>query len=194
MAESTPEQRAKRAAYMREWRLRPENHERVKAGQRAKYHRNREANKARAKSYYWANRDASIAAARQWEIEHPEQAAVRKQAWAEANRDKANEAYRRWRERNPEVARLRQRAYAARRRVRESASVFAITDKDLRRLTRNGCAYCGGEATEMDHLIPVARGGRHAVGNLVGACRSCNAKKNHRLLTEWRLGRVVSRA
>lgn len=35
------------------------------------------------------------------------------------------------------------------------------------------CHWCGGRATTVDHLIPVARGGRHA-GNLVPACEHCN--------------------
>ena len=42
------------------------------------------------------------------------------------------------------------------------------------------CHYCGRRpATTADHVVSVARGGGH-VGNLVPACRSCNASKGAR--------------
>lgn len=42
-----------------------------------------------------------------------------------------------------------------------------------------GCAWCGarGVKLEVDHIIPIARGGKHHVSNVVFACRSCNSKK-----------------
>jgi 5-methylcytosine-specific restriction endonuclease McrA len=40
------------------------------------------------------------------------------------------------------------------------------------------CHYCGGVANEVDHVIPVSRGGGHRTSNLVAACKACNAKKN----------------
>lgn len=46
----------------------------------------------------------------------------------------------------------------------------------------------------MDHVVPVSRGGWHAIGNILPACRSCNAKKQRRTIAEWRLGRVIPRA
>ncbi len=40
------------------------------------------------------------------------------------------------------------------------------------------CAYgCGREATQQEHVIPIARGGQHSPGNLVPACWPCNAAK-----------------
>jgi hypothetical protein len=44
------------------------------------------------------------------------------------------------------------------------------------------CQYCGAEITnaadyEVDHIIPVSRGGKENYLNLVTACRSCNQKK-----------------
>jgi 5-methylcytosine-specific restriction endonuclease McrA len=51
------------------------------------------------------------------------------------------------------------------------------------------CYYCGerfraGELT-MDHLIPLARGGRSVHANIVPACKECNSKKKYLLPTEW---------
>ncbi len=36
----------------------------------------------------------------------------------------------------------------------------------------------------MDHVVPIIRGGRSTKGNVVPACKSCNAKKKHRLAWE----------
>lgn len=44
----------------------------------------------------------------------------------------------------------------------------------------NSCAYCGtqSERLEIDHYIPLSKGGTHTQDNVVPACRSCNAKKH----------------
>jgi 5-methylcytosine-specific restriction endonuclease McrA len=35
-------------------------------------------------------------------------------------------------------------------------------------------------------VIPIARGGKHSIGNLVVACKPCNSQKNKRTIQEWR--------
>jgi len=51
------------------------------------------------------------------------------------------------------------------------------------------CYYCGEKfkAMEltMDHLVPIVRGGRSALGNIVPACKECNNKKKYLLPAEW---------
>jgi hypothetical protein len=39
------------------------------------------------------------------------------------------------------------------------------------------CAYCGREATTVDHIIPVSLGGDAHPSNLVAACVPCNSSK-----------------
>jgi len=50
-----------------------------------------------------------------------------------------------------------------------------------------GCAYCGnaGDALQKDCLLPISRGGRYTLSNVVPACRSCNASKCNTELTTW---------
>jgi hypothetical protein len=56
------------------------------------------------------------------------------------------------------------------------------------------CTYCGsGENLQCDHIIPRARGGMDVLENLTTACRSCNASKRDRLLSEWRARDAASR-
>lgn len=50
-----------------------------------------------------------------------------------------------------------------------------------------GCAYCGatGGSLQRDCVLPVARGGRYTLANVVPACRSCNASKGSHEVTSW---------
>ena len=70
------------------------------------------------------------------------------------------------------VARERKKA----RELKKSAWWQAILQKGV-------CHYCGekfppGELT-MDHIVPVARGGRSVKGNIVPCCKDCNSEKKY---------------
>ena len=40
------------------------------------------------------------------------------------------------------------------------------------------CYYCGDEATQADHVIPIASGGDPmSLDNLVASCKKCNLRK-----------------
>ena len=51
------------------------------------------------------------------------------------------------------------------------------------------CHYCKEQfppkELTMDHIIPVARGGRSEKFNLVPCCKECNTKKRQMLPSEW---------
>ena len=50
-----------------------------------------------------------------------------------------------------------------------------------------GCAYCGSTdgPLQRDCVLPISRGGRYTVTNVVPACRSCNASKCNDEVTGW---------
>lgn len=86
------------------------------------------------------------------------------------------------------------RARAARRRTRR----VAAADNDLTTTQWasicamwGGCAYCGAaeasltSALQKDCVQPISRGGRYTLGNVVPACRSCNASKSNDEVTGW---------
>ena len=59
-------------------------------------------------------------------------------------------------------------------------------------LHRDGwqCRYCHKPSTEknkleLDHAVPVSRGGPSVVGNLVAACRRCNRKKGNQSVEDF---------
>lgn len=49
------------------------------------------------------------------------------------------------------------------------------------------CHYCGTDVGpfEVDHVIPLSRGGTSDPGNLVVACRKCNQSKRDKTPAEW---------
>ena len=50
-----------------------------------------------------------------------------------------------------------------------------------------GCAYCGADvaALQKDTMLPISRGGRYTLANVVPACGSCNASKCNLEVTTW---------
>jgi 5-methylcytosine-specific restriction endonuclease McrA len=50
-----------------------------------------------------------------------------------------------------------------------------------------GCAYCGarGVPLQRDCVLPISRGGRYTLDNVVPACRSCNTSKCNDEVTTW---------
>lgn len=77
----------------------------------------------------------------------------------------------------------------------ESQSTREPISLVMRRLIfeRDGevCRYCADTSGpfELDHVIPVSRGGRNKIDNLVVACRTCNRRKSDRTPDEmgWEL-------
>lgn len=58
-----------------------------------------------------------------------------------------------------------------------------------RRCAKGVCHWCEqpvkpAELT-MDHVVPVARGGKSTKGNVVPCCKTCNTKKKQLLPMEW---------
>jgi len=99
-----------------------------------------------------------------------------------------------WRKRHPEVIRAN---LMKRRALKASRDARSVSERDLLRLiARYGgkCAYCGLEDySHIDHIVPLSKGGRHALGNLLPACAYCNLSKHARLLADWRYTRGSDR-
>lgn len=50
-----------------------------------------------------------------------------------------------------------------------------------------GCAYCGVTVSRLqkDCMLPISRGGRYTIMNVVPACGPCNASKCNDEVTAW---------
>lgn len=154
------------------------------------------------KARYDANPEAARARSKRWRLENPEAVKEIKargrdrhiqynRQWYRENTERAAEAQRIYRASN----RSKARSIVANRRARiKNNGYFAISDKEWERLYSSCCVYCGSkDEIQADHVIPVSRGGRHSIGNLVPACRICNVSKNDRTIMEWRLNKSSPR-
>lgn len=85
--------------------------------------------------------------------------------------------------------RSRKARYARRRTRRMARADNDLTDAQWVVLKEawGGCAYCGatGGAMQKDCVLPLSRGGRYTIDNIVPACRSCNASKCNAEVTSW---------
>lgn len=52
------------------------------------------------------------------------------------------------------------------------------------------CYWCGMDATTVDHIVPVAKGGTDDQENLVAACKKCNFSKQDKLPDEFVLSKA----
>ena len=75
------------------------------------------------------------------------------------------------------------------RREKAKARALRKTRWWQQKIGKGECHYCGkkvppGELT-MDHLLPLARGGRSVKNNIVACCKLCNTHKKSMLPLEW---------
>ena len=79
-----------------------------------------------------------------------------------------------------------------RRRMTVAAASNPELVAHMARLYQMPCTYCGAtENIEIDHVVPLARGGKHEASNLAPACGFCNRSKKDRPLSEWFWDRQV---
>ena len=88
------------------------------------------------------------------------------------------------------MARPTRRVQVARRRRRRLARVDNdLTDLEWGALRDawGGCAYCGAtdRPLQKDCVLPISRGGRYTVDNVVPACGACNASKCNTEVVSW---------
>jgi 5-methylcytosine-specific restriction endonuclease McrA len=119
-------------------------------------------------------------------------------AWREKNRLKAREHQRKSWHKNRDANIARRKIWTEnnkdkilekdhRRRALElNCNRYLILPKEIKKLRNSPCNSCGSkESIQIDHVIPLSRGGSHGIGNLQPLCKSCNISKNARFMTEW---------
>lgn len=75
------------------------------------------------------------------------------------------------------------------RAERQKAKALRKTRWWQQRTSKGICFYCGKKVAfkqiTMDHLVPLARGGRSNKENLVPCCKDCNNLKKSMMPIEW---------
>lgn len=125
---------------------------------------NRERERAVRAAYRAANRERIAAYKRTWRAANPERERERAKARYAANNG----------------GRLEQNARYRARRAAATTTPFTSEQLAARLSMFAGCWICGGEATQIDHVKPLAKGGPHMLANLRPICGPCNAAKGAR--------------
>jgi len=87
------------------------------------------------------------------------------------------------------VSQARRARAARRRKIRMARVEHDLTDEQWASLQAvwGGCAYCGAgdRALQRDCILPISRGGRYTLDNVVPACAACNMSKGNDEVTGW---------
>lgn len=160
--------------------------------------RNAKAIREKKATYYNENKDYVKQKHAEYRAENKEDIAVKKKNWRKANADAIREYGRKYRKANLEAMALYRENWKAnnpetyiaivasdnaRRRTLEKDGVSARALSAWIKSTDKICFYCKIPCElnfHVDHFVPLARGGAHALANLRIACPSCNFSKNAR--------------
>ena len=147
---------------------------------KAKYRRSPDRYREKAAAYRNANPDKYRSYMKVYGAENRERLRDYRRAYGELNGDALRQSSRQWAATNPE----RRRAQHANRRARKKAgNVKPIPSALLvSKFAYWGgrCWMCGMEATQIDHVKPLSKGGLHVLANLRPACATCNRRKSDR--------------
>lgn len=143
------------------------------------YAANRERASDSSRQWYSTHREQADEYRREWESVNRESRAEGHRRWYAANRERAADRSRSWRLRHPERYLTAARHYAANRRARiAAATIIPFTVDEMLAhwadLDLYGCAFCGGPYEDIEHLVPLSRGGEHSLANIVPSCIECN--------------------
>jgi 5-methylcytosine-specific restriction endonuclease McrA len=108
------------------------------------------------------------------------------------DKDKAREATHKYRKQNREVYLSKHRIRQFnRKKLEKVTSDGSVTDEFVRSVySSTQCYYCQKivkrEDRTLEHIVPLAGGGKHTSTNIVMACKYCNSAKQDQSEQEFR--------
>jgi 5-methylcytosine-specific restriction endonuclease McrA len=135
-----------------------------------------------------ANPEKVRAAGANYRKANPEKCRAKVAEWYKANLEKYRANGAKWQKENPEKIAVSGSKRRAAKYANTPLNEMLTSTEWLAILAQadGHCAYCGKEAKlTLDHVIPLAKGGKHAIDNVVPACLHCNASKGARTPEQW---------
>lgn len=164
---------------------------------------NMEHIKQKHKEYYERNRVRILECASRWQKDNRERRREICRVWRQRHvaqdrtyahnyRKTHPNHVRDWMQANPDKARRIRRTQKVRRKALIRNALGSFTTKQISKMhdeQQGCCAYCSAALNgyyEIEHVIPLSRGGSNHIENIALVCRSCNRQKNNRMLySEW---------
>jgi hypothetical protein len=186
-----PEFRKRDKENRRQWWRRNRKKQSIIDRRRAYRKKYRRKTKIRMRHWYVKNRDSIIRRVEARYRKKKRSINRHKAAWYIRNRTQHLHMQKLWRCNNRDVRReLARRRYARKKGctigdVRATAAFYHHVQSA--RVIK--CHWCKRRVPRkqrtVDHVIPLCRGGKHCVTNLVPACRRCNCRKKDKLPSEF---------
>ena len=132
--------------------------------------------------YHQRHRDRILKRQRRYRCENSEVVSEIRKRWYRENREKAAFIRHRWYQNNPEKV----AAQKERRRARKNSLPATLVGENAEILLRTfPCFYCGNlEDLQLDHFVPLSKGGGTTRANIIVACGKCNRRKHDKLPNE----------
>lgn len=148
---------------------------------------NPEAARKADKRYRDKNKDRRSAQNKEWMKNNRLHRISYKKKYRQDNAEYISAYMKDWYKRNPH----KYSELSNRRRAREACvDTRRVSNSEWDKIVKRyncSCFYCGAkQEVTMDHVVPISRGGRHAIGNLIPACMTCNSSKWNKTIMEWR--------
>lgn len=154
----------------------PEWKQRRKQHRKTYKERHKETIRKQQKRYRQKNREKCVAATKRWILKHPERNKAFKKKYQDKHKAEA-------------ALKLKSR--------RALIKGCTVDERGVNKFYQNArnkqwvsCYWCQtlvrGQDCHIDHIVPLAKGGRHAIDNLCTSCCVCNRSKSSKLPHEWR--------
>ena len=149
---------------------------------------NKEDISKKLKEWYTKNRETVLKQQKQYYIDNKEKRGKYTKRWGENNPERLKEYAKQWRKTENGKASIQRGQFKRHAIEKEIINTLTANEwADILEQHNNRCAYCGVEfgffnRPEREHVMPISKGGNNTKENVVPACRSCNAKKNNKLI------------
>lgn len=152
-----------------------------RAKAKRQYHADPETWRARHREWYAANHEHCIAYAAEYQRAHPERKRFHDRLYSRRHSADIVRRVAAWAARNPDRARAHRAASKAKRR---GAGETRRIDRDAIWKRDGGrCHICGKRcdpgAWDLDHLVPLSRGGPHREDNVAVSHPTCNRRRHN---------------
>ncbi len=164
-----------------------ENKNEISRQNKKYYKENKDEILAQKKKYYKENKDEILTQKKRHYIENKDEILKYHKTYYKENKEEIAKHYKKYCEEHPHILANNH----ARRYIHlESQEITKIEWLLIMDSCNWRCFYCGVKLDKqnrsIDHFVPLAKGGRHSIENLVAACQSCNSSKKDKYYYQWK--------